>query len=124
MEATPHHQAIKIGVKRQSKGRKATLTLDLAADIADDPAQPAAQETQLPLMPLELFGVGVAAGHHRRGSGDPAIGLPQPDPVPGRQAIEPFDGRMQELGVGRKGDGLRLHGGMCAMTARRRRLSM
>jgi len=45
------------------------------ADITDDPAQPAAQQTQLPLMPFELFGVGVAAGHHRRGSGDPAIGL-------------------------------------------------
>ena len=36
------------------------LALDLAADIADDPAQPAAQDTQLPLMPAELFGMGVA----------------------------------------------------------------
>ena len=32
------------------------LTLDLAAEIADDPAQPAAQDAQLPLMPLELLG--------------------------------------------------------------------
>ncbi len=30
------------------------LTFDLAADVADDPAQPAAQDTQLPLMPPEL----------------------------------------------------------------------
>ena len=29
MEATPHHQAIKIDVKRQSKGRKATLTMGM-----------------------------------------------------------------------------------------------
>src|SRR3954449_9039283 len=37
------------------------LALDLAADVADDPAQPAAQDAQLPLMPPELFGMGVAA---------------------------------------------------------------
>lgn len=40
------------------------LTLD-PADVADDPAQPTAQDAQLPLMPLELFGMGIAAGHHR-----------------------------------------------------------
>jgi hypothetical protein len=34
------------------------LALDLAAHVADDPAQPAAQDTQLPLMPPELFGMG------------------------------------------------------------------
>jgi hypothetical protein len=48
--------------------------------------------TQLPLMPPEL--------------------LPQPDAVPSRQAVEPLDGRMQELGIGRKGDGVRLHRGV------------
>ena len=45
------------------------LALDLAADVADDPAQPAAQDTQLPPMPPELFGMGVAARHHRGGLG-------------------------------------------------------
>src|ERR1700676_4790048 len=35
------------------------LSLDLAADVADDPAQPAVQDTQLPLMSPELFGMGV-----------------------------------------------------------------
>ena len=58
------------------------LSLDLAADVADDPAQPAAQDTQLPLMPPELFGMGVAARHHRGGLGHARIGLPQPDAVP------------------------------------------
>ena len=80
--------------------------------VADDSAQPAAQDTQLPLMPPELFGMGVAARHHRGGLGHARIGLPQPDAVPSRQAVEPLDGRMQQLGIGRKGDGLRLHRGV------------
>ena len=50
-----------------------------SAPVADDPAQPAAQDTH------------------------------QPDAVPSRQAVEPLDDRMQQLGIGRKGDGLRLH---------------
>src|ERR1700730_602367 len=88
------------------------LALDLAADVTDDPAQPAAQDTQLPLMPPELFGMGVAARHHRSGLGHATIGLPQSDAVPSRQAVEPLDGRMQQLGIGRKADGLRLHRGV------------
>src|SRR5436190_21132612 len=49
------------------------LALDLAADVADDPAQAAAQDAQLPLVPPELFGMGVAARHHRGGLGDATI---------------------------------------------------
>lgn len=56
---------------------KRILTFDLAADVADDPAEPGTQDAQLPLMPLELFGMGVAARHHRGGLGDAQIGLPQ-----------------------------------------------
>ena len=88
------------------------LTFDLAADVADDAAEPAAQNAQLPLMPAELFGMGVAARHHRGGLGHTRIGLPQPDGVPSRQAVEPLDSRMKQLGIGRKGDGLRLHRGV------------
>jgi hypothetical protein len=88
------------------------LALDLAADVADDAAEPAAQNAQLPLMPAELFGMGVAARHHRGGLGHTRIGLPQPDGVPSRQAVEPLDSRMKQLGIGRKGDGLRLHRGV------------
>lgn len=54
----------------------------------------------------------VAAGHHRGGLGHTRIGLPQPDVVPGRQAVEPLDGRMQQLGIDRKADGVRLHRGV------------
>jgi hypothetical protein len=61
-------------------------------------------------MPPELFGMGVAARHHRGSLGQAKIGLSKPDAVPGRQAVEPLDGRMQQFGIGWKGDGLRLHG--------------
>lgn len=88
------------------------LALDLAADVANDPAQPAAQGTQLPLLPLKLLGMGIAARHHRGGLGHTTIGLPQPDAVPSRKAVQPLDRRMQQLGIGRKGDGLRLHRGI------------
>src|SRR4051795_1806491 len=88
------------------------LALDLATDVADDAAEPAAQDAQLPLMPPELFGMGVAARHHRSRLGDSQVGLPQPDAVPSGQAVEPLDGRMQQLGIGRKGNGLRLHRGV------------
>ena len=88
------------------------LPFDLAADIADDAAEPALQDAQLPLMPLELLGMGIAARHHRGSLGDPQIGLPQLDAVPARQAVQSPDRGMQELGIGRKGDGLRLHRGV------------
>src|SRR5829696_110013 len=74
--------------------------------VPDDAAEPAAQDAQLPLMPPELFGMGVAARHHRSRLGDSQVGLPQPDAVPSGQAVEPLDGRMQQLGIGRKGNGL------------------
>jgi hypothetical protein len=89
--------------KRESKRLlQCWLAFDLAEDIADDPAQPTAQDAQLPPTPPELFGMSVAARHHRGGLGYARMGLPQSDAVPGRQAIEPLDGRMQQFGIGRK----------------------
>jgi hypothetical protein len=58
------------------------LTGDLAADVADDAAEPRAQEPQLLAMAVELLGVGVAPRHHRRLLGDAQVGLPQPHPMP------------------------------------------
>jgi hypothetical protein len=63
-------------------------------------------------MPLELLGMSVAPRHHCRGPGDANIGLPQPDGVPPSKAVEPLDSRMKQLGIGREGDGLRLHRGI------------
>lgn len=63
-------------------------------------------------MPLELLGMAVAPRHHCRGFGNAQIGLPQLDPVLPRQTVGPLDRRVQELGIGREGDRLRLHGGI------------
>ena len=63
-------------------------------------------------MALELLGVGIASRHHRRLLGDAQIRLPQLNATRASQAIEPPDRRMDELGVGREGDGLGLHGGV------------
>jgi hypothetical protein len=63
-------------------------------------------------MPVELLGVRVAPRHHRGPLGDAHIGLSQPYSVPAGEAIEPLDGGMQQLGVGRECDGLGLHGGI------------
>ena len=41
------------------------VAVDLAPDIADHPAQADAQEFDLPVHALELFGVSIAPGHHR-----------------------------------------------------------
>ena len=46
--------------KRERERPPGLAALDLAADVADDPAQPAAQDAQLSLVPPELFGMGVA----------------------------------------------------------------
>ena len=67
-------------------------------------------------MALELFGVGIASRHHRRLLGDAQIRLAQLKAVLAGQAVEPLDRRMDELGVGRKGDGLGLHGGVHSHT--------
>jgi hypothetical protein len=52
---------------------------DLAADVADDPTEPAAQQAQLAMVALELLGMGIARSHHRRALGDAQIRLPEPD---------------------------------------------
>ena len=54
---------------------------DLASDVADDAAEPGAQQAQLPMVAFELLGVGIAPRHHRGALGDALIGLPQLHPV-------------------------------------------
>ena len=58
---------------------------DLAADVADHPAQPGAQEFEFAPRPLELMGKAVPADHDRRALGHPPIALPQRDAIaPGK----------------------------------------
>src|SRR4051812_50117951 len=87
------------------------LALDLATDVADDPAQPAAQDTQLPLMPPELFGMGVAARHHRSGLGHARIGLPGLAAGPFPQEFGALVGPLSQLGSGGEGVGFGRNGG-------------
>jgi uncharacterized cupredoxin-like copper-binding protein len=54
------------GARQRSSSLELRLADDLAADVANEAAEPAAQQAQLPLVALELFGMGVAAGHHGR----------------------------------------------------------
>ena len=56
------------------------------------------------------LGVGVAPRHHRRPLGDARIGLAQSNAVLAGEPPEPPDRRVQELGIGRERDRLRLHG--------------
>jgi len=88
------------------------LACDLAADVTDDAAEPAAQQAQLPMVALELLGVRIAPRHHRSMLGDAQIGLSQSHAALMGHTIEPLDRRVQQLGVGREGDGLGLHRGV------------
>ena len=63
-------------------------------------------------MTVELLGVGIAPRHHRRVFGDADVGLPQLHAVLVGQPVAAFDRRMQQLGVGWKGDVLGLHRGV------------
>ena len=57
--------------ERRAAGRSAAssrvVAVDLAADVADDPTEPGAQELERPAGALELMGVGVAPMQDRRG---------------------------------------------------------
>jgi hypothetical protein len=61
------------------------------------------------LVALELLGMGIARTHH---GGDTQIRLPQLHLAFAGQPVEPLDRRMQQLGIGREGDGLGLYGGV------------
>ena len=52
------------------------IALGLAPDVADDAAEPGAQELQLPPHPLELMGMGIAPNHDGGAFGDAPIALP------------------------------------------------
>jgi len=91
---------------------QALVAVDLAPDVADDPAQAGSQELDLPVHALELLGVGMAPGHHRRLPGNTRIGLAQLHVVLLRQLAELVDRRLQPPGVGREGDVLGLHRGV------------
>jgi hypothetical protein len=77
LEAYPHRQSEKVGEALLEP----VVAGDLAANVADHPAQPDAQEFEFTSRPLELVGMAVPTDHDRRALGHPAIALPQPHSV-------------------------------------------
>ena len=90
LKAYPVRQGKQVG----EASRERRVAGDLAADVADHPAEPDAQELQLAAGPLELMGVAVARDHDRRALGHPAITLPQRHGVAPRQIDQLFQGSM------------------------------
>ena len=89
--------------------RRPRVALDLAHDVAEDPAEIGSHAAQRPVGALELLGVGVALVGDQRVLADPLIGLAQPHAVPLGQPHQPLARPMHQLGVGRERHRLRLH---------------
>src|SRR5665647_2933355 len=104
-----------LGGARQREGKRRLdvgVAGDIAADVADQPAKPGAQDAQFSTVAVELLGMGIASRHHRRAFGNAEVGLPQLHAVLVGQPVEAFDRFMQQLGVGWEGDVLGLHRGV------------
>ena len=85
---------------------------DLAADVADHPAEPDAQEFERAPGALELVRVAVAPDHDRGALGHPAIALPQRHFVALGKIDQLLQRPMAQPCVGRMRDRLRLHRGV------------
>jgi hypothetical protein len=57
------------------------VACDLASDVANEPAEPGAQNAQLAAVPVELFGMGITSRHHGGALGNAHVRLPQPHAV-------------------------------------------
>ena len=89
-----------------------SLAPDLAYDVARDPAEIGADRPERPVGALELLGVGIALMGDQRMFAHPRVGLAKLDAGPPGQLRQTLAGSMHQLGVGRKGDRLRLYGGV------------
>jgi hypothetical protein len=90
LELHPHRQGEQIGEALLEFG----VSLDLAADIADHPAEPRAQEFEFAPRPLELAGMGIPADHDRGTLGHLPIALAQRHVVALRQIDQLFQRAM------------------------------
>src|SRR5215468_4135468 len=72
LKAYPHRQGEEVGKARL----QCLVPGDLAANVADHPAQPGAQEPQFAPRPPELVRMAVPPDHDRGAFCDPAIALP------------------------------------------------
>src|SRR5205809_1423102 len=67
------------------------VACDLTTDVANEPAEPGAQNAQLSAVAIELFGVGITACHHGGALGNAQVRLPQPHAVLSGQSGQPLD---------------------------------
>ena len=105
LEAYPMCQSEEVGEAHL----ECLVAVDLAADVADHPAEADAQELHGASRPLELVGMAVAADHDRGALGHPPIALPQRHTAALCKIDQLFQCAMAEPRIGRVRDRLRLH---------------
>jgi hypothetical protein len=94
------------GAKRSARSRSPEI-LRLMSRMSL--ALAGAQELELAVGALELVGVGIPSDHNRGPFGDSQVALPERDAVALGEADELLDRLVDEPGVARMGDRLRLH---------------
>ncbi len=103
------HTFSEIGRTAEYVGQR-LADLNPASDVALDAAEESSDLAQRLVRALELLGVRIALMGDERVLANALIGLSQGDAVLLGEAHQPLARAMHELGVGRKGDGLLLHG--------------
>src|SRR5579883_2476262 len=93
-------------------GLEGGFAVDLPADVADDAAEPRAEELERLAGALELMGMAVSPDHEGGALGDAQIALAQRHRVAPGERDELHDRSMHEPRVGRMRDRLRLHRGV------------
>src|SRR5262249_52801519 len=93
-------------------GLEKIVVHDLAFDVADDATEEGLELAQRPVGALELAGVGGGLMLDELDLADPRIGLAQRDAELLGELDQLLPGPVHQLGVGRVGDVLRLHGGV------------
>src|SRR5258705_10129503 len=98
--------------QRAEAGFQGRIAINLAADVADDPAKPRPQELELAPGALELMSVGIAADHDGGALRQAQIALAQRHTVALGEPDELGDGPMYQPRVRRMRNGLWLHRGI------------
>src|SRR6476620_11343240 len=93
-------------------GIEAGITFDLAGNVPDDAAEIGLECAQSPVGALELLGMGVTLILDEGELADSHVRLPELDAEPFGQLHQLLAGPVQQLGVGRERNVLRLHRGI------------
>lgn len=96
--------------QRREAGLQRLIALDPPADVANDAAEPCAQELQLAACAFELMGMAITPDHDRGPLGDPAIALAQDHALALGKRHQLLDRAVHEPGIGGMGDRLGLYG--------------